>query len=72
MLNYILFPRSAPEPSLSLTEFLLEPIGKGSYGKVYKALHQASLKLFAIKEIHKKGNESTIHHELTVMYKLRH
>lgn len=62
MTTHILYPRSSQEPTFALSEFLREPIGKGSYGTVFKAVHLTTLKLFAIKEIRKKGNESTIHH----------
>lgn len=70
MQSHILYPRSSPEPPLAFDDFITEPIGKGSYGTVFKAVHKITLQLFALKQICKKGNESTIHHELTTMYML--
>ena len=69
MSSQILYPRSSQVAPFCLNDFLIEPIGKGSYGTVFKSVHKETLKLFAIKQIRKKGNEGTIHYELTTLYK---
>ena len=54
---------------------LLEKIGQGSFGKVYKATHQKTLKLVAIKVINIDKNDSELfdlRREITILSNLSH
>lgn len=50
------FLRSNPTPEYQLSDFILKQIGKGSFGLVFQAVHKATLKKFAIKQIYKPDN----------------
>lgn len=59
-------------PSLSDFEEK-EQLGKGSFGRVFKAVHKESNKVYAIKELDKKrSDKENCNREIEIMYKLNH
>jgi len=66
------------EPEAKITDFdILEKLGEGSFGKVYRAKHKKTGAIYAIKSIDKlnKNNQEGkpyFRREIEIMYKVRH
>jgi len=70
--------QSALESELKITDFeILDKLGEGSFGKVYRAKHKKTGAIYAIKSIDKlnKNNQEGkpyFRREIEIMYKVRH
>lgn len=80
-MNFRLIERPIKGPALSMRDFDSEPIGKGSFGQVYRSIHKQTKQVFAIKQISKIDQDfnrykenyelEQINHELLIMYQLK-
>jgi predicted unusual protein kinase regulating ubiquinone biosynthesis (AarF/ABC1/UbiB family) len=48
-MNFRLIERPIKGPILSMRDFDSQPIGKGSFGQVYRSIHKQTKQVFAIK-----------------------
>lgn len=70
--------QKALEPESKITDFeILDKLGEGSFGKVYKAKHKKTNVIYAIKSIDKlnKNNQEGkpyFRREIEIMYKVKH
>lgn len=62
------------EPLPKLSDFEeKEHLGKGSFGRVFRAIHKSSGEEYAIKEVEKKrSDKENCNREIEIMYKLNH